>query len=139
MQDQYSLEDYKRQAKALRAELGDLSHAQALELVAKQHGARNWNTLHASLANAPRKAAYAPGQRVSGSYLGQRFEGVIKAVRAIGSDGHCEITLRFDAPVDVVRFHSFSSLRRQVIATIDWTGRTLRKTSDGHPHLILDI
>ena len=49
-----TIEEAKAQAKALRAALlaqgTAISHAQALELIARQQGARDWNTLHARLA-----------------------------------------------------------------------------------------
>jgi hypothetical protein len=71
--------------------------------------------------------------------MGQRFFGVVKAARLVGENGHNHLTLRFDTPIDVVRFSSFSSLRQQVSVTVDWTGRTPQKTSNGAPHMVLDI
>ena len=132
-----TIEDYKQQAKTLRFELGSqmLTHSAALELVAKQHGHRDWNTLRATIPAAP--SGYQVGQRVHGTYLGQPFTGVIKAVQAVGSSGHARVTLRFDAPVDVVKFDSFSSLRQQVNAMIDPSGKSPQMTSDGTPHLVL--
>jgi hypothetical protein len=51
-----SLSEAKSKAKALRDALvgqgTKISHAQALELVAHQDGARDWNTLHAKLSRA---------------------------------------------------------------------------------------
>ncbi|MCW1919896.1 glyoxalase superfamily protein [Rhodobacter sp. KR11] len=134
-----TIDEAKAQAKALRAALEAqghaISHAQALELVARQHGARDWNTLHARLAlrNAPPELGL--GDRVRGLYLGQAFAG-----RIIGLSGpltHRLIEIRFDQPVDVVRFESFSNLRSQVRSVIDETGRSHRKTSDGAPQLIV--
>lgn len=134
-----SREALKAQAKRLRAGLGsagrDISHSQALEAVAHQWGARDWNTLCAQAGNTPH-VVYAPGQVVSGRYLGQPFTGVIKAANA-KANGYWGLTLRFDAPVDVVKSVHFSSLRQQVNCTVDATGRTIQKTSDGVPHLVL--
>src|SRR5918993_6137324 len=53
--------DHKQQAKRLRASLAErgveVSHSEALELVALQHGARDWNTLAAAHAEvAPPRA-----------------------------------------------------------------------------------
>ncbi|MFC4856545.1 glyoxalase superfamily protein [Actinophytocola glycyrrhizae] len=45
-----SLPEAKRAARALRAALPDLSHSQALEIVAHQLGHRDWNTAAARLA-----------------------------------------------------------------------------------------
>lgn len=134
-----TIDDAKAQAKALRAGLQAqgtaISHAQALELVAKQHGAKDWNTLHARLAlrNAPPELAL--GDRVRGRYLGQAFAG--KVVGLSGPASHRQIEIRFDAPVDVVKFESFSNLRHQIRATIDENGRSHRHTSDGVPQLIV--
>ena len=130
----------KARARALRAALAEagtpVSHAQALELVAKQEGARNWNALHARLTRL--NGAPLPLRlegRVEGEYLGQPFTGVITRLARIG-EGH-QVTIRFDRPVDVVRFESFSNLRSVVSGTLDAEGRSMRATSDGVPHLIV--
>jgi len=53
----HSLDSLKTQAKSLRQSLAEtghnVSHAQSLELLAKQLGHRDWNTLHAKVGNAP--------------------------------------------------------------------------------------
>lgn len=129
----------KAQAKALRTALSaqgtEISHAQALELVARQHGAKDWNTLHArpALVNAPPELGV--GDRVCGRYLGQAFAG--RVIGLSGPSSHRQIEIRFDHPVDVVRFESFSNIRNQVRSLIDESGRSHRHTSDGKPHLIV--
>lgn len=134
-----TIDEAKALAKALRAGLQAqgtaISHAQALELIAKQNGAKDWNTLHARLAlpNAPPDLAL--GDRVKGRYLGQAFAG--KVVGLSGPASHRHIEIRFDAPVDAVTSESFSNLRRQIRATIDASGRSHRRTSDGAPQLIV--
>ncbi|RGP35532.1 glyoxalase superfamily protein [Pseudotabrizicola alkalilacus] len=134
-----TIDEAKAQAKALRAGLltqgTPISHAQALELVAKQQGAKDWNTLHARLALRNTPPELALGDRVRGRYLGQPFAG--KVVGLSGPAGHRQVEIRFDAPVDVVKFESFSNLRHQVRATIDENGRSHRHTSDGVPQLIV--
>jgi hypothetical protein len=132
-----TIEDYKQQAKTLRFELGSqlLTHSAALELVAKQHGHRDWNTLRAAIPESP--VGYQINQRIAGTYLGQPFTGYIKAVQTVGTHGHHRLTLRFDTPVDVVQFDSFSALRQQVNCTVDHTGKSLQKTSDGSPHVVI--
>lgn len=134
-----TIDEAKAMAKALRAALGSrgtaISHAQALELVAQQNGARDWNTLHARLALGNSPAPLALGDRVRGQYLGQAFTGEI--IGLSGPADHCRIEVRFDQPVDVVPFDSFSNLRRQVSATINAEGRSHRRTSDGNPQLII--
>lgn len=150
-QDTRALVAARAQARALREALAGhgttVSHAQALELLARQHGARDWNTLHARLAqpvSAPAEAEKSPAspssfalrQRVRGRYLGQAFRGEIIALSRVGP-GRTRVTVRFDEAVDVVRFESFSALRRQVTATLDGQGCSAATTSDGQPHMVL--
>ncbi len=127
-----SLDALKQQAKRLRAGLdedGDfITHSESLELVAKQHGYRDWNTLHAAIGNRP---------RVKGRYLGQDFSGEIIAVRSMPPD-HLRIVLQFDEPVDVVTFDSFSAYRSRVSVTINAEGVTAEKTSNGAPQLVME-
>ena len=117
----------KSQAKRLRADL-------ALEMVAHQWGARDWNTLSAQAA-APAQG-WTPRARVQGRYLGHPFTGVVKAARLSGS-GMWSLTLRFDTAIDVVTSPLFSNMRRQINAVVDAQGISPRKTSDGQPHLVL--
>jgi hypothetical protein len=133
------LDVLKDQAKRLRASLlargRDLSHFHALEAIAAQYGFRDWNTLHAAVGNRPPLDPYALGSRVKGHYLGQAFEARILGVHAIA--GRFRLTLDLDEPVDVVTFDSFSSFRKRVSCTVDETGRTAAKTSNGRPHVEL--
>lgn len=135
-----TVDDAKVQAKALRSALcaqgTAISHAQALELIAVQHGARDWNTLRARLALRVVSAGLTLDNRVRGFFLGQPFNGRITALS--GAASHRQISIRFDAPVDVVRFEGFSNLRQQITATVDERGRSHRHTSDGQPHLIVE-
>ena len=128
----------KAEARLLRTQAArhgtPISHAAALERIAHYYGYRNWNTLRARTSNTPELQL---GMRVSGRYLGQPFTGEVYGLASHGTQGHRRVTLQFDTPVDVVRFASFSSLRRRVSATIDDTGRSPQKTSDGQPHLVL--
>ena len=127
----------KAQAKRLRNTLKDqgvaITHATALETIAAQWGYRDWNTLSAAARSGP---AWQVGQAVTGRYLGQAFTARLKSVQAV-TGGKWRLTLRFDQPVDVVRSEWFSSLRRQVSATVNALGVTPEKTSDGQPHLTL--
>lgn len=139
--------EYKQQAKRLRATLAEqgttVSHGAALELIARQHGARDWNTLVATTpaTSPPAKAApslrFAVGATVSGRYLGQAFTGKVLALSA-QAGGLYRITLHFDTPVDVVTFDSFQALRRRVNAVIDADGVSPRRTSNGLSHLTID-
>ncbi|KIN60627.1 hypothetical protein Z945_1602 [Sulfitobacter noctilucae] len=131
----------KAQAKRLRADLTArgqvISHAQALETIAHQWGARDWNTLSAR-ASTQHPGGFAPGQRVTGRYLGHPFQGEVKAARQ-SANGFWSLTLRFDTAIDVVTSPLFSSMRRQVSATVTPKGVSPQKTSDGQPHMVLDM
>ncbi|KQW31868.1 hypothetical protein ASE36_06550 [Rhizobium sp. Root274] len=133
-----TIAEAKAHAKALRARLAAegtiVGHAKALELVAHQNGARDWNTLSAKLARAASPRFYLQ-QRVRGYYLGQAFEGEIVEIRSSNS-GHA-VSIRFDQPVDTVTFASFSNLRRVARGVVDDSGRSVEKTSNGVPHLII--
>lgn len=132
----------KQQAKRLRAGLaqdGDfISHSESLELIAKQYGYRDWNTIHAAAGNTPPPDAMALGNRVSGRYLGQAFSGEIIAIRSLGSD-YKRVTIHFGEPVDVVTFDSFSGFRQRVSARVNKYGVSAEKTSDGKPQMEIDL
>lgn len=102
-----ALEGLKEQAKRLRAALEEqgqtITHSKALELIAAQHGFRDWNTLHASVGNRPAFNPYLLGSRVEGFYLGQPFVASVLGVQALGGDPErYRLTLHLDDPVDVV-------------------------------------
>ena len=136
-----SLEDLKKQARRLRADLATdgrtVSHSRALEMLAHQHGYKDWNTLHGVIGNNPPPSPVTPGQRVRGRYLGQAFEGDVTGVQMLTMPGRFRVTLRFDEPVDVVTFDSFSNLRRRISCVINADGATMEKTFNGQPHLQL--
>lgn len=138
-----SLDILKARAKRLRARMEQdgqpISHAKALELQAHQLGFRDWNTLHAAVGNRPPKPPVAPGDTVAGTYLGQPFSGEVIGVHVVAAQNRYRVTLHFDEPVDVVTFDSFSAYRQRVVCTVDGAGRTAEKTSDGRPHMELEI
>jgi hypothetical protein len=138
-----TLSDLKSQAKRLRLAMSktggaEISHSKSLELIAKQYGYRDWNTLHAA-AQSNGFRLFAVGDRVNGQYLGQTFEGEILGFSKTGPSGTYRVTIQFDAPVDVVTFDSFSSYRSRVTCTIRENGVAVNRTSDGRPHLIMDF
>lgn len=138
------LDQLKAQAKRLRDALernGEpVGHSRSLEILARQYGFRDWNTLHAAVGNRPPGPPVALGDRVRGSYLGQAFEGEVIGVEAQQSaPDRFRVTLRFDDPVDVVTFDSFSNFRQRVSCVIDAAGATAEKTSDGRPQLQLSL
>lgn len=137
-----SLDELKQQAKALRRSLENsgqiISHSQSLETIAHQYGLHDWNTLHAALGNRP-PTPLRVGQHVSGAYLGKECAGEIIALREIGDGQYFRVTIRFDAPVDIIEFESWSSYRTQINATVDRHGCTAEKTSNGKHQLKLNL
>ncbi|AVW91878.1 glyoxalase superfamily protein [Celeribacter baekdonensis] len=140
MMQLHSVKEAKLQAKALRIALAAqgtaITHARALELIAHQNGLRDWNTLQAKLAEAEPQP-FRLNAKVRGQYLGQAFTGRIVALSRVGSN--TQLSLQLDEPVDTVQFESFSNMRRHVRGVVGPDGRSPRKTSDGTPHLVIDI
>ena len=136
-----SHEVLKQQARRLRQDLvasgHEVSHAQALEKVAHIWGARDWNTLVASAPQAEtaiNRVRWQVGQRVSGRYITQPFEGVIKSSNRQSGD-FWRLVLVFDDTVDVVTSTHFSNFRKQVACTINTQGVSPTSTSDGEPQM----
>ena len=138
-----SLDALKLKAKHLRAEMDargrPISHSRSLEIQAHRHGYKNWNTLHAAIGNQRPSSPVVQGQQVSGEYLGQPFKGEDLAIQASTETGLYRATFRFEEAVDVVTFESFSAYRKQVSCHIDHDGKTVEKTSDGKPQLVLNL
>ncbi|MEL6946574.1 MAG: glyoxalase superfamily protein [Pseudomonadota bacterium] len=124
----------KQQARRLRTSMAGrgvaLTLAQALETVAHVHGYRDWNTA----AALDHGGALQVGQVVSGAYMGQPFRGTLLGLSVLPQNRK-RVTVKFDAPVDVVEFDSFSALRRRVTAVVGDDGVSPKKRSDGTPHL----
>ncbi|MGX6646669.1 glyoxalase superfamily protein [Maricaulaceae bacterium MS644] len=138
----HDLKALKEQAKRLRAALADdgdfVSHSESLELIARQHGYRDWNTLHASAGNrAPEP--FALGATIRGRYLGQSFTAEIRAVRKLADGARYELTLDLEEAVDVVTFDSFSNFRKRVSGLVNAQGLSDARTSDGRPHFELAV
>lgn len=137
-----SPETLRAEAKALREERAaagsSVSHAQALEETARNHGYRDWNTAIASLKE-PVGCPVVLGQQVSGHYLKQPFTGRVLAVAILPGGNLYRLTIHFDAPVDVVTFESFSSLRTRVNCRVNPYGVSPDTTSDGQPHMRLNL
>lgn len=138
-----SIDALKVQAKRLRQELAAagtvIGHSRSLELLAHQHGYKDWNTLHAAIGNRPPASPVTVGQRVSGYYLGQPFDGEVRALETFSQAGRFRIVLHFDKPVDVVTFDSFSAFRQRVSCFIGRDGMTTETTSNGEPQLRLQL
>lgn len=130
----------KQQAKRLRMQVdGNVSHSQSLELLAHQMGFKDWNTLHALAGNTPAGPPVALGDRVSGRYIGQAFEGKVLSITNLRDSGNYRVTLDFDKAVDVVKFDGFSCMRKRVTSVIEASGASPRRTSNDGPVLQLDL
>ncbi|MEM5477882.1 glyoxalase superfamily protein [Pacificibacter sp. AS14] len=136
-----TLTEAKTQARQLRHDLADqghaISHASALEQIAHTYGYRGWNGFFAAISNRPPQG-WAIGERVSGQYLSQPFTATVIAVE-MTRPGWFRLSLDLDQPVDVVTFDSFSNLRKRVNGTVGPLGISTEKTSDGTPHLQIDL
>lgn len=126
----------KRLRQSLETEGTSISHAEALELVAKQFGFRDWNTMSARISNATRNELQV-GHRVTGRYLGHAFSGILLGLQTL-SGGRRQVAVRLDEPIDVVKSRWFSSYRRRITGTLEKNGTSYARTSDGQPVLALD-
>src|SRR5690606_21487282 len=131
----------KDQAKRLRAKLETdgttISHSESLELIAHQHGYRDWNAFHAAIGNRY-PVPWNVGDRVHGHYLSQPFEAVVLAVEQVRPEWF-RLALDLDEAVDVVTFDSFSNFRKRVRGIIGPAGHSREKTSNGRPQLELEL
>lgn len=128
----------KAEARQLRTALGDeghrIPHARALELVARRHGYRDWNTLCALAPETSGPPRWAIGDRVHGDYLRHAFQGSLLAAACLGG-GRTRLTIRFDTPVDVAASEHFSALRQRITCTVDANGQSHACLSDGKPQV----
>lgn len=139
-QDLPTLAEAKHHAKRLRAaqaaEGNAIGHAQALERVALRYGFRDWNALHAAIRDRPPQG-WRKGGRVTGRYLSQAFAATVLSADQI-RPGWFRLVLDLDEAVDVVRFASFSNLRKQITVEVGPERHSRERTSDGAPHVDLD-
>lgn len=131
----------KSEAKSLRRELANqgspITQSQALERVARGHGARDWNTLSARARRNTPETPVVVGQRLRGRYLGQSFVGEVIGLIAIGRGDQYRVTVQLDKAVDVVEFESFSNFRSRITCVVGANGVSAGRRSDGTPHLEL--
>ncbi|MGY6710061.1 MAG: glyoxalase superfamily protein [Rhizobiaceae bacterium] len=125
--------DYKTHARRLRDALAadgmEVSHSRALELVARQNGVRDWNTLVAKApADSRGPAPFAVGERVVGTFNGNPVQGRVHALSETIKPDLWRITIAFDPPVDVVTSTLFSSPRRRIEMVVGADGRSRRLT-----------
>ncbi|MGH1357080.1 MAG: glyoxalase superfamily protein [Thalassovita sp.] len=131
----------KDQARRLREKLAEdgtkIGHAKSLELVARQHGFNDWNAMCAALEDRP-LAGWAVGDKVTGSYLSQRFTAEVVSVSLV-QPGWFRLVLHLDTAVDVVTFDGFSNFRRRIRGVVGPKGHSVERTSDGQVHLQIDL
>ena len=136
-----TLAEAKSLAKQLRAQLATegtlIGHAQALERIAQGHGFRDWNALHAAIRDLPPKG-WSTGGRVTGQYLSQPFAATVLSSEQVRPGWFC-LELDLDEAMDVVRFESFSNLRKRIRVVAGPDGHSLERTSDGQHHVQLDF
>ena len=130
----------KNQAKRWRAQMAEdgqpIGHAKSLELVAHQHGFRDWNTMFAAIGNGPPKV-WAIGDRVSGSYLSQPVTRHVVSLSLL-RPGWFRLVLHLDSGVDVVTSDGFSNFRVRIRGIIGPKGHSVERTSNKQRHLQLD-
>ncbi|MGR3713510.1 MAG: glyoxalase superfamily protein [Shimia sp.] len=131
----------KDQAKRLRKKMTEdgepIGHAKSLELIAHQHGFRDWNTMFAAIGNRPPEG-WAIGEKVNGTYLSQPFEATVISISMV-RPGWFRLGLDLDEAVDVVTSEQFSNLRKRIRSIVGPKGESLEKTGDGKPHLHIEL
>lgn len=136
-----SVSQAKDQAKRLRIEMAEsgmtIGHAKSLELIAHQHGFRDWNAMNAAIETGS-SAGWRNGDKVSGTYLSQPFTGKVIAVAEQRPEWF-RLELQLDEAVDVVTSDKFSNLRARVRGVVGPKGHSQERTSDGTAHLQIDM
>ncbi|MET3925837.1 glyoxalase superfamily protein [Devosia sp. 2618] len=138
--DTPSAQTLKSEAKALRLQRADagetLSHGAALEVVARSHGYRDWNTARAALPDRI-VSPWQVGMRVSGLYLDQPFTGMLIGVQMLSDMATYKVTINFDEPVNVTPTFMFAALRQRVVSTVDLRGVSSAMRGNGNPQMVL--
>lgn len=123
-----ALKDHARRLRTALKETGlEITHSKALELVARQHGARDWNVL-AARPDAPEALPFAVGDAVAGTFNGKPAKGHVHALSRTIKPDLWRMTVSFDPPVDVVTSPHFSAERRRVELVVGKDGRSRRLT-----------
>ncbi|MCK4206048.1 hypothetical protein J3U99_14820 [Brucella pituitosa] len=141
--------DFKHRARRLRQALGEeginISHGKALDLVARQSGTRDWNTLAAQgvKAEATRvednAAPYRVSQRVSGMFHTTAFEARIIGVEETIKPDLWRITLQFDPAINVAVSPNLSMLRRRFTVVVGADGKSRRLTGSEAGGITLSV
>lgn len=127
--------DYKTHAKRLRDALAAdgiaVSHGKALELVARQNGVRDWNTLAASqngAADATSGAPFNVGDHVEGTFNDSPAQGRVIGLAETIKPALWRVTVQFDPPVNASTSRHFTAERRRVEMVVGADGRSRRLT-----------
>lgn len=141
--------DFKHQARRLRQALGEeginISHGKALDLVARQSGTRDWNTLSANGVKVETAqvedttAPYRVSQRVSGMFHSTAFEARIIGVEETIKPDLWRITLQFDPAINVAVSPNLSMLRRRFTVVVGADGKSRRLTGSESGNIALDM
>lgn len=123
--------DYKAMARRLRQALAHdgiaISHSKALELIAQQFAARDWNTLVAR-KDEPCGFPFSVGQQVTGSFNGKPAKGRVIGISETIKPDLWRLSIQFNPPVDVVTSEHFSHERRRITMIVGADGRSRRLT-----------
>lgn len=134
----YILKKMAMRYRAARSKQGVvISHARALELVAKWHGYRDWNTVSAILNNTSPPDQYESGAKVEGRYLDRPFTGRILTSTPLDAV-KIRLSLELDSPIDVVASEHFSAFRKRITGVVGSDGRSEEVLSNGAPQLVLN-
>lgn len=135
--------DYKTHARRLRDALAAegiaLSHGRALDIVARQHGARDWNTLSAKTniapadddlpaKDAPVSVPFGVGDAVEGTFNGRGAKGRVVGLAETIKPDLWRVTVKFDPPVDASTSQHFRAERSRVEMVVGADGRSRRLT-----------
>ncbi len=128
----------KLRAKRLR-DGTEMTHSQALEALAHQAGLRDWNTLVAKAAPKPTMQWLKQGDMVAGRYLGQPFVATLHRLQSSFAGGVHGVVLRFSEPLEITPGSLLGHTRRQIHMEINDDGISDNVTSDGQPHLVIEL
>ncbi|MFC7066943.1 glyoxalase superfamily protein [Brucella rhizosphaerae] len=135
--------EFKHQARRLRQALGEegitISHGKALDLVARQSGTRDWNTLAATSGESQDVATAQPGiqedtapyrvgQHVSGMFHTTPFDARMVGVEETIKRDLWRITLQFEPAINVAVSPNLSMLRRRFTVVVGADGKSRRLT-----------
>lgn len=138
-----SLKELKQQARQLRSETATdsapISHSKSLEIIAHQRGFKDWNTLHAAASNRPAIEKLGLGDSVNGRYMGQSFQGEVVGIRTVKPGQLYQLSIQLEQAIDVVTFDSFSNFRRRLNCAVGHDGISPARTSNGEPHMVLEL